>query len=82
MSLRRLAVLVFNLPPESRVWAIERDVPYGWTPQVSMTADVFHALTGDAHPAAPKAKRNTAAIASRLRAQKARLAERANPPPA
>lgn len=46
-----------------------------------MTADVFHALTGEPHPSAPKAKKNTAAIAERLRKQRERLAARSNTTP-
>lgn len=77
MSLRRLYVLISNLPPESHVWAVENGVPYGWTPQVAITADVFHALAGEPHPATPKSrKHDSSAIADRLRKQKERLAAR------
>jgi hypothetical protein len=48
-----------------------------------MTADVYHALTGESHPASPHAKKKAdpALVAERLRRQQARLAERTPPPP-
>jgi hypothetical protein len=82
LSLRRLSVLIANLPVESHTWAIRNGVPFGWTPAVSMTADVYHALTGESHPASPHAKKKAdpALVAERLRRQQARLAERTPPP--
>lgn len=58
-------------------------MPYGWTPVVAMTADLFHAFTGEPHPSTPKPEkqRDVSALAARLRAQKERLAAQTSAPP-
>lgn len=51
---------------------------HGWTPTVAMLADIFHALTGEPHPAAPKPqtgpKQDVSALAARLKEQRERIA--------
>nr|WP_221308802.1 hypothetical protein [Nocardiopsis mwathae] len=55
MTLRRLAVLVRHLPPESATFrALGGD---GWTLGHYLQADLVHAMTGQAHPADPRIKR-------------------------
>lgn len=79
VSLPFLAACVEHLPPGSAVWAAEHDLPYGWSLSDVLLTDVFHALTGNAHPARAEitsAARARSAV-SRLRAQAARLRKRA-----
>jgi hypothetical protein len=81
LSPRRAAVLLAHLPVGSAVWAAQAGVPYGWSLQEILIADVFHALTGEAHPLHPsggveaKAAKQADTI-DRLMAQQERLAAR------
>ncbi len=77
LTLRRLWVLISQLPPESRV-ATELGGP-GWRAGDYVIADVFGAVTGELHPTLEELKRARArekrrGIANRLRAQQERLA--------
>ncbi len=81
LSVRRLSVLLAHLPPGSAVWAIENDLPYGWTLTDVLLTDLFHAFTGQPHPARPKPSKKGLAsragdLRERLREQAARLANR------
>jgi hypothetical protein len=80
LSLRRLYVLVTNLPPGSACWAAESRVPVGTTPGDFVLADVFHALSGEAHPLRPApsadeeaAKQKHESTVARLRAMRERV---------
>lgn len=76
VSLRRLASLVYFLPAGGAVWAAQNGVPYGWTLTDILVTDLFHALTGEAHPARPsggRSSRDVAGIRARLEEQRARL---------
>jgi hypothetical protein len=60
------------------VWAAQSKVPYGWSLAEILLADVFHALTGEAHPLHPRSGTEAKATAqadtiARLKAQRARL---------
>jgi len=78
LSLRRLYVLVSQLPIGSSTWAAQIGIPYGWTLTDLLLTDVYHALTGEPHPARPtirkpgEAARRAGQIA-RLKAQRERL---------
>lgn len=79
VGLRRLANLTHYLPAGGAVWALSNGVPYGWTLTDVLIADLFHAWTGEEHPARPRGgseRRDAAELRSRLEAQKARLAAR------
>lgn len=78
ISPRRLAVLADRLPPGSVTWARLRGMPSGWDYGDVLLADVYHALTGEAHPLRPaqKAVSRYADRRAALEAQKARLAAR------
>jgi len=77
MSLRRLYVLVSSLPPGSAVWAIQNGLPPGWSLTDVLLADVYHALTGQRHPAFPESvgesSDKTSDLVARLKAQRARV---------
>jgi len=78
LSLRRYSVLIHNLPPGSSVWAISNDIPLGWTMSDFLLADLFHAFSGEAHPARPTGKEKSAQarvkqVASKLLQQQQRL---------
>lgn len=79
LSPRRAAVLLNHLPVGSATWAAQSRVPYGWSLTDILLADVFHALTGEAHPLHPsngadaKAARHADTL-DRLKAQRERLA--------
>jgi hypothetical protein len=81
LSPRRAAVLLAHLPVGSAVWAAQAKVPYGWSLKEILLADLFHALTGDAHPLHPsggveaQATKRAESI-ERLQAQQVRLAAR------
>ena len=84
LSVRRLIVLVEALPSGSAVWAVTNDVPYGWTLTDILVADLFHAMTGTAHPARPKGASSSRssspqALQAALLAQRART--RGHSPP-
>ena len=71
LSLRRLSVLVEGLPPNSRIFALQSDLPYGWTLTDILLTDLFHATAGSPHPARPDPgatdkKAAVASIAERL----------------
>lgn len=84
LSVRRLAVLIAGLPPESATSAAVAGRPAGWTVEALVVADVFHAVTGKPHPSrpGPSGAGSTASaaaarhkdLAARLAAQRARLA--------
>ncbi|GAB1641771.1 hypothetical protein [Krasilnikovia sp. MM14-A1259] len=81
LSLRRLSVLIANLPPGSATWAAEHGLPLGAVPGDLVLADIFEALTGQTHPLkpTPAAARSAATrhetLAARLRAQRLRVAQ-------
>lgn len=80
LSLRKLSVLVTHLPPGSAVWSAETDLDYGWTLTDILLTDLFHALTGETHPARPKAKKSKSSPSTKdmrdaLIAQRKRLAK-------
>lgn len=54
LSVRRLSVLISHLPEGSAVWSKRSDIPRGWTTQSWLMADLFQAMSGEAHPARPK----------------------------
>jgi hypothetical protein len=73
--LRRLSVLVAALPRDSST-ARELHGPLAdWSTEAVLLADVFHALTGERHPALPKPKAARRPDANSARA--ALLAQRA-----
>jgi hypothetical protein len=73
LSLRRLSILVENMPADSSVWAVLNGVERGWTLTDFLLADVFHALSGAPHPSRPKPKRKASEdVVSRLLAQRER----------
>jgi hypothetical protein len=76
LSLRRLSVLLAGLPDGSATWAARNGIDPGWDVRALLLADVFHALSGHAHPArpAPKKQSRYASARARLEAQRARLA--------
>ncbi len=51
--MRRLSVLIAQLPEGSATWAKRAQVPPGWTTQTWLLADLFHAMSGEKHPARP-----------------------------
>ena len=62
------------------MWAVENSLPYGWSLTDVLLTDLFHAFTGEKHPARPKssdggATSKAASLRARLKAQRARLAE-------
>jgi hypothetical protein len=88
LSLRRLYVLVTNLPPGSAVWAAESRLAIGATPADFVLADVYHALSGEAHPLRPApsvdeeaAKSKHESTAARLRAMRERVQQTREEPP-
>lgn len=75
LSLRKLSALVTHLPPGSAVWSTETDLDYGWTLTDILLTDLFHALTGETHPARPKpkkAQKDATSMLEKLKAQRAR----------
>lgn len=84
LSLRQVSVYVAGLPPGSATWAAIYGVPQGLTMTDFLLMDVYHALTGEEHPARPKSQKRRAHEASdlraRLRAQSARLREQREAP--
>lgn len=80
LSLRRLSVLVAHLPVGSAIWSDQNGVPYGWTLNDLLTADLYQALTGTPHPARPSGKEAAEAErAKKLAAALKRQQERLNP---
>lgn len=79
LSLRRLAVLVSQLPSGSRVWAIEQGVPHGWTLTDFLLTDIWSAFTGEPHPLRPTddsaKKSKVEEQAAKLLAQRERIAK-------
>lgn len=79
LSVRRLSVLIAHLPPDSATWAAHHGIPEGWALTDYLLADVYHALTGEEHPARPTRPRTSAHpqaadLLARLREQRERLA--------
>lgn len=69
------------LPPESAVVRTASDSPSGWDVSAYLLADLFHAFTGNAHPARPTGKakeKRYADLRARLEAQRERM--KASPP--
>lgn len=71
---------VSYLPPGSAVWCIENGVEFGTTPSDLIQADIFYALTGEAHPLRPKPRKDTGhaqkrheMLAAQLLAQRERV---------
>ena len=78
LSLRLLSVLINNLPAGSATWAVQNDIPYGWSLNDLLIADLFQAFTGEVHPARPTGKEKAESerakqLAERLLAQRDRL---------
>lgn len=77
--MRRLAQLTDYLPSGSAVWCAENGVPYGTTQTDVLLMDVFAALTGEQHPANPRANASssddggTKSLVERLREQRERI---------
>lgn len=84
LTLRRIAVLVRHLPPESAVALIERDGKPHWTLEAELIDTLRRALTStkkgpaEPHPLRPKPqpKRMTPERKRKLAAARARRAER------
>lgn len=79
LSLRRLSVLVHNLPADAALARKAQDVAPGWDTHAFLLADLFYALTGEHHPARPQPKdpgkaTRAATLRRALEAQKARVA--------
>jgi hypothetical protein len=66
-------VLVHNLPPESACARVQSTTPPGWNVSEFLLADLYHALTGEAHPNRPKGPSRYSGLRARLEAQRARL---------
>lgn len=52
LPVRRFCALVWRLPPEARVWSEEDS--RGWGVEAYLLADIFHAVSGSAHPSRPR----------------------------
>lgn len=76
LSIRRLSVLIANLPPTSATALRYAPAP-GWDIHAYLLADLFKAFTGEDHPARPVAATTSrySELRARLAAQKARLAQ-------
>jgi hypothetical protein len=59
---------VDGLPPEASIY---RDEFQGWTVTDALLADLFHALTGEAHPSRPGRTSRADAVRSKIDALKA-----------
>jgi hypothetical protein len=57
LSLRRLSVLVYHLPPESATARKFNPDVAGWTVEAYLLAHLYQTLTGEPHPALPKEQR-------------------------
>lgn len=80
LSPRRLSVLIEQLPPDSAT-ARKLSGADGWTRLEFLVTDLFHAFTGEEHPARPKPTAGSSAnrygrLRAALEAQKARLHDR------
>jgi hypothetical protein len=77
LSLRKVSNLIANLPTGSATWSAINDIPYGWTLTDLLIADLFHAFSGEPHPARPNGKKPAASrakeLAERLMQQRERL---------
>ncbi|WDS51650.1 tail assembly chaperone [Microbacterium phage Barnstormer] len=77
LSLRRVSVLIANLPPDAALNRIGLPPSAtGWDTNSFLLADVFAALTGKAHPLRPTAQTRAEryrSLRDRLEAQRARL---------
>jgi len=67
-------------------WSLINGIPLGWSLTDFLLTDVFHAVAGEEHPARPSTKRahtqrspekRDNAVVARLKAQRERLAKRA-----
>lgn len=54
LTLREIAVLVRDLPGDSRIVKHYNDGRARWDDETFLIADLIHAMTGKAHPARPK----------------------------
>lgn len=76
MTIRKFSVLVKHLPRDSATTSA-LDETARWTIEAVLLADLYHAWTGEVHPALPtkqvKAHRHRD-LAAKLQEQKARLA--------
>jgi hypothetical protein len=80
LTLRRLCSLIAYLPPGSATWAAQGGLPYGWSLTDLLLADLFHATTGEKHPARPSGnekatKERAEKVAAALLAQRKRLGQ-------
>ncbi|GEB46944.1 hypothetical protein MTE01_28890 [Microbacterium testaceum] len=77
LTIRRLSVLVFHLPPESALKRLGMPPSAdGWDVNSFLLADLFAALTGKTHPGRPEAQSRAERyrnLRTRLEAQRARL---------
>lgn len=80
LSLRRLSVLVKTLPPESAIVQHFSPDGNGWETGDYLLADIYGALTGQAHPARPNPKKaaRQASLVAKLKAQRERLEAQTN----
>ena len=76
LSVRRLSVLVDNLPDDSATARRQTKGQNAWDLHALLLADVFHALTGEPHPSRPQPKRSARYSETRkaLEEQRARSA--------
>ncbi|MFD0044746.1 hypothetical protein ACFVGV_06100 [Pseudarthrobacter scleromae] len=76
LSLRRLSVLIHHLPADSATARATGDASPGWDVSAYLLADLYHAWTGQAHPARPQPKKASryADLRARLERQKERTA--------
>lgn len=51
LSLRKLSILVEHLPSDSCLWAIRREMEPDYNLTDFLIMDLFHAMSGEAHPA-------------------------------
>lgn len=54
LSIRRLSVLIHHLPPESACARQLSRASTGWDVHAFLLSDLYHAFTGNPHPARPK----------------------------
>lgn len=78
LSIRRLSVLIHHLPPESACARQLSKTEAGWDVHAYLLSDLYHAFTGNPHPARPKpeaANKSTrySTLRKALEAQRERL---------
>lgn len=81
LSLRRLSVLVAQLPHDSASVRLAADLAPGWDTKAFLLADIFMAVTGKPHPSRPNPKKTgdksrAARLRRALEAQRKRAAKK------